>query len=92
VTPTREVTCIRCDEPRWTSAATPYMCQRCNEALAGGNVIGPLPTDAQRRARQIAGNRLSARGAEDLLAWRALQGLRSRRQRMGYPVARSGLI
>jgi hypothetical protein len=49
VTPTREVTYIRCDDPRWTSAATPYTC-RCTEALAGGTAIDPLDRGAAPRA------------------------------------------
>jgi hypothetical protein len=60
------VTCVRCGEDRWPCRALrgPYTCQRCREALAGGNAIDPLPSEAQRVARSAARERfrLSAPG------------------------------
>jgi hypothetical protein len=43
-----EVTCNRCDEPRWTKSPTPYNCQRCREALAGGCAVDPRKSIARR--------------------------------------------
>ena len=56
------VTCSRCNESRWPSGAItePYVCQRCQEVLAGGNAVDPCPTEAQRAARAVAGDRLRA--------------------------------
>lgn len=62
ITKTREVPCSRCDEPRWTSMATPYICQRCREALAGSRCVAdPLPSPAQRRAWAENGRSFAAK-------------------------------
>jgi hypothetical protein len=52
---TVDVVCTRCGGQRWTvvhPAAAPdpadYLCLRCSLALAGGNVLDPLVTDARR--------------------------------------------
>lgn len=55
---TREVTCERCGEARWTNRPRPYTCQRCTDVLAGKpHVVDPLrppagpPTERQQAAR-----------------------------------------
>ncbi len=54
-------TCSRCHEQRWPYGdwTEPYTCQRCREALAGGNARDPLPSEAQQAAR--AANALKGR-------------------------------
>jgi hypothetical protein len=73
------VSCARCSGRRWPLAgALPhgatYVCQRCREALAGGNAIDPVPTAARRAARAAAGDRLQA-----LLAKGSLEPVRASR-------------
>lgn len=62
---TREVTCSRCGQARWTASDRPYVCQRCRAVLAGEpNVVDPKappPSEAQIRAREAGARRLQNR-------------------------------
>ena len=59
--PKGSVTCTRCDQERWPGRFTePYVCQRCQDVLAGGNAVDPCPSEAQRAAYKVAGERFKA--------------------------------
>jgi hypothetical protein len=52
-------TCRRCGEWRWPFKGwvEPYTCQRCRDAVAGGQAIDPLGSAAQQAARAVSGTR-----------------------------------
>jgi hypothetical protein len=73
------VTCVRCGEDRWPCRAPcgPYSCQRCREALVGGNATDPLPSEAQRVARSAARERIRQSAPGPILLGNWLQAERS---------------